>query len=193
MVSLAPVHWLCHHITHSCSAPVNFLGSNDEYVASGSDDGLFFLWDKSTAEIKGIWEGDESVVNCIESHPSLPVVAVSGIDDTVKLFAPDRPDDSELRLSLGNAVGDYQNYLFPSASRLKDLESIIARNADPRERLRQSQRLRLEDLAVHLGIPSDRLNSSDCTIQVSNVLTCPYVPIVEIIYSYYSDDCWLCV
>ena len=64
---------------------MNFVGSEDEYVASGSDDGNFFLWEKSTGRLHGIYEGDGSVVNVIESHPRLPVLAVSGIDTTVKV------------------------------------------------------------------------------------------------------------
>jgi len=67
---------------------VNFLGPSDEYVTSGSDDGNFFIWRKATGKIHGILEGDGSVVNVIESHPHLPLIAVSGIDTTVKLFAP---------------------------------------------------------------------------------------------------------
>jgi hypothetical protein len=35
--------------------------------------------------IAGIYEGDSSVVNVIEGHPHLPVIAVSGIDTTVKV------------------------------------------------------------------------------------------------------------
>jgi WD40 repeat protein len=64
---------------------VNFLGPEDEYVASGSDDGNFFLWKKDTGELHDIVEGDGSVVNVIEGHPSLPLIAVSGIDHTVKV------------------------------------------------------------------------------------------------------------
>ncbi|KAJ7095424.1 WD40 repeat-like protein [Mycena belliarum] len=66
---------------------VNFLGPDDEYVASGSDDGNFFIWRKDGA-LHGIFEGDGSVVNVIEPHPHLPLFATSGIDTTVKLFAP---------------------------------------------------------------------------------------------------------
>lgn len=69
---------------------VNFLGPHDEFVTSGSDDGNFFIWRKSTGELVDILEGDKHVVNVIESHPHLPLVAVSGIDTTVKLFAPAR-------------------------------------------------------------------------------------------------------
>ncbi|TFY70163.1 hypothetical protein EVG20_g2843 [Dentipellis fragilis] len=80
---------------------VNFLGPNDEYVVSGSDDGNFFVWRKSTAELHGIYEGDGSVVNVIEGHPSLPVVA---------LFSP---------------------VFEPSAfSRMNNAESIISRNRE---------------------------------------------------------------
>jgi WD40 repeat protein len=66
-------------------SPVNFLGPNDEYVTSGSDDGNFFIWRKATGSLHGILEGDSSVVNVIESHPRLPLIAVSGIDTTVKV------------------------------------------------------------------------------------------------------------
>lgn len=69
---------------------VNFLGPHDEFVTSGSDDGNFFIWRKSTGELVDILEGDKHVVNVIESHPHLPLVAVSGMDTTVKLFAPAR-------------------------------------------------------------------------------------------------------
>ncbi|KAF8760148.1 PI3 PI4-kinase family [Rhizoctonia solani] len=67
---------------------VNFLGKSDEFVTSGSDDGNWFLWNKKSGRLLGIWEGDGSVVNVIEGHPFLPIVAVSGIDDTIKIFEP---------------------------------------------------------------------------------------------------------
>ena len=64
---------------------MNFLGPNDESVASGSDDGNFFIWNKHDGKLQGIYEGDSSVVNIIEGHPYFPLVAVSGIDTTVKV------------------------------------------------------------------------------------------------------------
>ncbi|CAA7259796.1 unnamed protein product [Cyclocybe aegerita] len=67
---------------------VNFLGPEDEWVTSGSDDGNFFVWEKSSGRLHGIYEGDSSVVNMVEGHPHLPLVAVSGIDTTIKLFSP---------------------------------------------------------------------------------------------------------
>ncbi|KAF1991963.1 hypothetical protein K402DRAFT_450119 [Aulographum hederae CBS 113979] len=65
---------------------VAFLGLNDEYVASGSDSGHLFIWDKKTSQLVNILEGDGEVVNVIQGHPYEPVVAVSGIDHSVKVF-----------------------------------------------------------------------------------------------------------
>jgi WD40 repeat protein len=64
---------------------VNFLGPNDEYVASGSDDGNVFIWRKATRVVHEVLEGDGSVVNVVEPHPHLPIIAVSGMDTTVKV------------------------------------------------------------------------------------------------------------
>ncbi|PCH41019.1 WD40 repeat-like protein [Wolfiporia cocos MD-104 SS10] len=87
---------------------VNFLGPQDEFVTSGSDDGNVFIWKKANGQLHNILEGDGSVVNVIEDHPQLPLLAVSGIDTTVKLFAPARG---------------------PSAfSRMQNAESIMQRN-----------------------------------------------------------------
>ncbi|KAG6890349.1 hypothetical protein C0992_002174 [Termitomyces sp. T32_za158] len=52
-------------------------GPNDEFIASGSDDGNFFLWRKATGALHGIYEGDGTVVNMIEGHPHLPLIAFS--------------------------------------------------------------------------------------------------------------------
>ncbi|KAF7352760.1 WD repeat protein iqw1 [Mycena venus] len=65
----------------------NFLGPDDEFVASGSDCGNIFVWRKD-GTLHSILEGDSTTVNVIEGHPHLPLFAASGIDTTVKLFAP---------------------------------------------------------------------------------------------------------
>ncbi|KIW13847.1 hypothetical protein PV08_06627 [Exophiala spinifera] len=65
---------------------VNFYGLNDEYVVSGSDDGHFFIWDRKTCKIMNILKGDGEVVNVVQGHPYEPMLAVSGIDSTVKIF-----------------------------------------------------------------------------------------------------------
>ncbi|KAF9510841.1 hypothetical protein BS47DRAFT_1331473 [Hydnum rufescens UP504] len=132
---------------------VNFLGAKDEFVTSGSDDGNWFLWSKDSGELKGIWEGDGSVVNAIEPHPTLPLVAVSGIDETVKLFSPDRPSSES-----------------GGMSRMSHAQSIVSANSDPLARLARARRLQLEDLAQHLGIRPEQLEGSqgECVIMASS-------------------------
>lgn len=41
--------------------------------------------------------GDDEVVNVIQGHPTQPMLAVSGIDDTVKIFSPDRAAQASFR------------------------------------------------------------------------------------------------
>ncbi|KAI0660981.1 WD40 repeat-like protein [Cubamyces menziesii] len=83
---------------------VNFLGPMDEFVVSGSDDGNWFMWEKDTGKLHDILEGDGTVVNVIEGHPYLPLVAVSGIDTTVKLFAPTSGPSRFSRLDKADSI-----------------------------------------------------------------------------------------
>ncbi|GAA5879003.1 hypothetical protein JCM16303_001263 [Sporobolomyces ruberrimus] len=83
---------------------VNFACEGN-LVVSGSDDGNFFCWDKESGECIGIFAGDSSVVNVLQPHPRLPFLAVSGIDQTVKIFGP-TSNNSRDRSS--NLVSEYE-------------------------------------------------------------------------------------
>ena len=76
------------HVNVETVKDVNFFGQADEYVVSGSDDGLLFVWDKKTSKIVTILRADDSVTNVIQGHPSTMLMAASGIDDTIKIFEP---------------------------------------------------------------------------------------------------------
>lgn len=67
---------------------VNFFGPNSEYVVSGSDCGRIFVWKKKGGELVALREGDEQVVNCLEPHPFATILATSGMDNDVKVWAP---------------------------------------------------------------------------------------------------------
>ncbi|KAF0911231.1 hypothetical protein E2562_007999 [Oryza meyeriana var. granulata] len=67
----------------------SFLGEQGEFIASGSDDGRWFIWEKRTGRLIKMLAGDGAVVNCIQSHPYDCTVATSGIDNTIKLWTPD--------------------------------------------------------------------------------------------------------
>ncbi|XP_038717662.1 WD and tetratricopeptide repeats protein 1 isoform X2 [Tripterygium wilfordii] len=66
----------------------SFLGQRGEFVASGSDDGRWYIWEKKTGRLIKILHGDEAVVNCVQCHPYDSVVATSGIDNTIKIWTP---------------------------------------------------------------------------------------------------------
>lgn len=71
--------------------------SNAQYIVSGSDDGSFFIWEKETTNLVRVLQGDESIVNCLQPHPSYCFLATSGIDPVVRLWNP-RP---EVRMQTG--------------------------------------------------------------------------------------------
>ncbi|XP_031554372.1 DDB1- and CUL4-associated factor 6-like [Actinia tenebrosa] len=60
----------------------------DRFIMSGSDCGRIFIWDKDTTEIVMTLQGDRHVVNCVQPHPFDPILASSGIDYDIKLWAP---------------------------------------------------------------------------------------------------------
>ncbi|XP_075252178.1 uncharacterized protein LOC142344426 isoform X3 [Convolutriloba macropyga] len=85
-----PKHFFGHRNNQTVKG-VNFLGPDSEYVVSGSDDGHIYIWEKETQKIVQWLPGDEAgVVNVLEPHPTLPVMATSGLDHCVKLWSPKR-------------------------------------------------------------------------------------------------------
>ncbi|KAI5197636.1 WD40 repeat-like protein [Aureobasidium subglaciale] len=89
---------------------VNFFGLDDEYVVSGSDDGNFFVWDRKSGQLVNILEGDGEVVNVLQGHPYEPMMAVSGIDHTIKIFSPDARAREAARLGRGVEAADASTF-----------------------------------------------------------------------------------
>jgi WD repeat-containing protein 42A len=94
---------------------VSFFGPNDEYVLSGSDCGHIFIWKKKGAKLVRLMVGDRHVVNHLEPHPHIPILATCGIEKNVKLWAPmasdapPLPENVEKVLSLASfkpPIGD---------------------------------------------------------------------------------------
>ncbi|XP_018428562.1 PREDICTED: DDB1- and CUL4-associated factor 8-like, partial [Nanorana parkeri] len=85
------------HRNNATVKGVNFYGPTSEFVVSGSDCGHIFLWDKSSCQIVQFMDGDKGgVVNCLEPHPHLPVLATSGLDYDVKVWLPTSKEPTEL-------------------------------------------------------------------------------------------------
>uniref|UniRef100_T1IVI1 WD and tetratricopeptide repeats protein 1 n=1 Tax=Strigamia maritima TaxID=126957 RepID=T1IVI1_STRMM len=72
----------------------NFFGCKGQYIVAGSDDGSFFIWDRKSTNIMRVLRGDDSIVNCLQPHPSYCLLATSGIDPVVRLWSP-RPETGE--------------------------------------------------------------------------------------------------
>ncbi|KAI9798332.1 MAG: hypothetical protein M1825_005381 [Sarcosagium campestre] len=89
---------------------VNFYGLQDEYVVSGSDSGHLFIWDKHTTTLLNILEGDGEVVNVVQGHPYEPILAVSGIDHTIKIFSPDARLQADARAGINLSTRGNSGY-----------------------------------------------------------------------------------
>ncbi|KAF8397628.1 hypothetical protein HHK36_016548 [Tetracentron sinense] len=75
---------------------VSFFGPNDEYVLSGSDCGHIFIWKKKGGKLVRLLIGNRHIVNHLEPHPHMPVLATSGIEKNIKLWAPTSKDSLPL-------------------------------------------------------------------------------------------------
>jgi len=80
----------------------NFLGRNGQFIMAGSDDGKFFIWDRKTTNIVKVLVGDEAIVNCLQGHPTAPILATSGIDPVVRLWQPAPEDGQENTRTVGD-------------------------------------------------------------------------------------------
>jgi len=94
------------------------LGPHSEYVMSGSDCGNVFIWERHSEAIVRVFHGDENgVVNVLEPHPHVPLLATSGLDQDVKLWSPQKEGKDEgfprqlvednLRQRRQSALADY--------------------------------------------------------------------------------------
>ncbi|KAI8997482.1 WD40-repeat-containing domain protein [Pilobolus umbonatus] len=117
------------HCNIETTKEVGFYGLSDEYIVSGSDGGYVFIWDKKTTKIVQILQADEEVVNVVKGHPSLPIMAVSGIDSTPKIFTPTSRPISTSKVREPNNPLSYS-----TSSRMYEQDNIIEFN---RERNRE--------------------------------------------------------
>jgi nuclear receptor interaction protein len=98
------------HCNVETTKDVNFFGLQDEYVVSGSDCGNLFIWDRKTSQLLNILEGDNEVVNVIQAHPYEPMLAVSGLDSTVKIFSPDGRQRFDAKRGIGIEESDHSTF-----------------------------------------------------------------------------------
>ncbi|PIK53436.1 putative DDB1- and CUL4-associated factor 8 isoform X3, partial [Apostichopus japonicus] len=92
------IHQYQGHRNNATVKGVNFYGARSEFVVSGSDCGNVFLWSKDTERIVQLMHGDVGgVVNCLEPHPTAPILATSGLDNDVKIWMPTAQDPVDIK------------------------------------------------------------------------------------------------
>ncbi|XP_058096987.1 protein ALTERED SEED GERMINATION 2 isoform X2 [Magnolia sinica] len=119
----------------------NFLGQRGEYVASGSDDGRWFIWEKRTGRLIKMLAGDEAVVNCIQCHPFDCTIATSGIDSTIKIWTPCAEVPS---MVAGGAAGPETADVL---SAMENNQNKLCRNRDAVLPFELLERFRMHDFA----------------------------------------------
>nr|CAD7412799.1 unnamed protein product [Timema poppensis] len=103
------IHRYQGHRNNATVKGVNFFGSRSEYIVSGSDCGFIYFWEKETESIVQWMAGDENgVVNCLEPHPEIPVIATSGLDDDIKIWVPSCENEPTLDGLKSSVVANYK-------------------------------------------------------------------------------------
>jgi len=123
----------------------NFLGRNGQFIMAGSDDGKFFIWDRKTTNIVKVLVGDEAIVNCLQGHPTAPILATSGIDPVVRLWQPCPEDGKEN----ARAVGDLEAAASSNQRRM---------NADPFETI-------LMNMGYRMNVDEEAGDSNEGSVQ----------------------------
>ncbi|EHA8588801.1 putative WD and tetratricopeptide repeats protein 1 [Cocos nucifera] len=131
----------------------SFLGQQGEYVASGSDDGRWFIWEKRTGRLIKMLVGDEAVVNCVQCHPFDCAIATSGIDDTIKVIMINR--NLQWVLLAGDSNSRYLQMWTPHA----EVPSMVAggtagpETADVLSAIENNQRKLCRNREAMLSVP----------------------------------------
>ena len=96
----------------------NFFGTEGEYIVAGSDDGSFFVWEKHSTNLKSILKGDDSIVNCLQPHSSVCLLATSGIEPVIRLWSP-RAEGEEAKNGLGVPIDEFAQIAKDNQRRMK--------------------------------------------------------------------------
>uniref|UniRef100_A0A182P8N9 WD and tetratricopeptide repeats protein 1 n=1 Tax=Anopheles epiroticus TaxID=199890 RepID=A0A182P8N9_9DIPT len=104
--------YIGHCNTKTDIKEANYFGDSN-YIVAGSDDGNFFIWDRHSGIIHSVFQADELIVNCVQPHPYMCLLATSGIDHEVRLWSPQSPEKPPVRRTtvVDNIVHDNQTHM----------------------------------------------------------------------------------
>ncbi|CAM9912127.1 unnamed protein product [Discosporangium mesarthrocarpum] len=83
-----------------------------------------FIWERSTGRLVRAVRADEDVLNCVQPHPNLPIIATSGMESVVRLWSPleDRDRLEERAGTTRGANGEVTEGNGESATRQREEE-----------------------------------------------------------------------
>lgn len=88
----------------------NFFGEDGKYIVAGSDDGNLFIFERPSGAVVDVLAADKSIVNCVQPHPTLCLLASSGIDHEIRLWSP-QPDESPKTKHRVTGINLHENHL----------------------------------------------------------------------------------
>lgn len=103
----------------------NFFG---DFIVAGSDDGAFYIWDKNSTNLMKAVYGDMQILNCLQPHPSICMLATSGIESSVKIWSPSGKICQDVQ-SMEQRCQENQNFIISDP-----LEAMIMRLYPPNQR-----------------------------------------------------------
>ncbi|XP_010555203.1 PREDICTED: DDB1- and CUL4-associated factor 8 isoform X2 [Tarenaya hassleriana] len=115
------------HSNRAAVKDVNFFGPKSEYVVSGSDCGRLFIWRKKDSELIRAMEADAHVVNCVDSHPHMPLLCSSGTETDIKIWTPEGSEKTTLleNTSLASIHGRSSRFLLAGSSDEEDEDNYL--------------------------------------------------------------------
>lgn len=147
---------------------VNYYGPRSEFIISGSDCGHIYTWDHDSQKIVNFLRGDEGgVVNCLETHPSFPVMATSGLDSDVKIWVPSREEPNsmpELKKTVTNNMKRRKrDHRLEGSSDFIDGQMLwfLMRQLRRRARRRAGEEAELEEIESESTSSDDAEDSND--------------------------------
>jgi WD repeat-containing protein 42A len=86
-VNLGYVNKYIGHRNNDTIKQVSVMGLDSEFVVSGSDCGNIFIWNTITSKLIKLLKGDNiGAINCLNQHPSKPMLASCGLENTSKIW-----------------------------------------------------------------------------------------------------------
>lgn len=106
------------------------------HIMSGSDCGHVFIWDRFTGSVVGVLQADAHVVNRVRPHPYEPILATSGIDHDIKLWAPSSLENNAINIE--EVISYLIDYCASSKASAFCYQQLMARNARMLEETRDT-------------------------------------------------------